>query len=45
MAEDQGQDRNVPGRGSGASLHPEECRRIMGFADGFRLHPRQNVYM
>ena len=24
-------------------LHPEECRRIMGFAEDFRLHPRQNV--
>ena len=24
-------------------LHPEECRRIMGFAEGFLLHPRRNV--
>ncbi len=24
-------------------LHPEECRRIMGFREGFRLHPSQNV--
>jgi DNA (cytosine-5)-methyltransferase 1 len=24
-------------------LHPEECRRIMGFAEDFLLHPRQNV--
>ena len=24
-------------------LHPEECRRLMGFPEGFRLHPRRNV--
>jgi DNA (cytosine-5)-methyltransferase 1 len=24
-------------------LHPEECRRLMGFSDGFRLHARKNV--
>jgi DNA (cytosine-5)-methyltransferase 1 len=24
-------------------LHPEECRRLMGFSDGFRLHSRKNV--
>ncbi len=24
-------------------LHPEECRRIMGFAEGFLLHPKLNV--
>ena len=24
-------------------LHPEECRRIMGFAEGFLLHPRRNA--
>jgi DNA (cytosine-5)-methyltransferase 1 len=24
-------------------LHPEECRRLMGFSDGFRLHSRRNV--
>ena len=24
-------------------LHPEECRRLMGFSEGFRLHPRRNV--
>ena len=24
-------------------LHPEECRRLMGFPEGFRLHPRRNA--
>ena len=24
-------------------LHPEECRKIMGFAEGFKVHPRQNI--
>ena len=24
-------------------LHPEECRRLMGFPDGFKLHDRPNV--
>jgi DNA (cytosine-5)-methyltransferase 1 len=24
-------------------LHPEECRRLMGFPEGFPLHPRRNV--
>ncbi len=24
-------------------LHPEECREIMGFAEGFKVHPRQNI--
>jgi len=24
-------------------LHPEECRRLMGFPDGFTLHDRPNV--
>lgn len=24
-------------------LHPEECRRIMGFPEGFILHPKPNV--
>ena len=24
-------------------LHPEECRRMMGFPDGFKLHERPNV--
>ena len=24
-------------------LHPEECRRLMGFPDSFSLHPKQNV--
>jgi DNA (cytosine-5)-methyltransferase 1 len=24
-------------------LHPEECRRLMGFPEGFRLHARRNV--
>ena len=24
-------------------LHPEECRRLMGFPEGFRHHPRRNV--
>jgi DNA (cytosine-5)-methyltransferase 1 len=24
-------------------LHPEECRRLMGFPEGFQLHERSNV--
>lgn len=24
-------------------LHPEECRRAMGFAEGFTIHPRRNL--
>jgi len=24
-------------------LHPEECRRVMSFPDGFKLHPKPNV--
>jgi DNA (cytosine-5)-methyltransferase 1 len=24
-------------------LHPEECRKIMGFSEGFKVHPRQNI--
>ena len=24
-------------------LHPEECRKLMGFPEGFTLHPRRNV--
>jgi DNA (cytosine-5)-methyltransferase 1 len=24
-------------------LHPEECARLMGFPDGFKLHTRPNV--
>lgn len=24
-------------------LHPEECRRAMGFPEGFKLHPKRNV--
>ena len=24
-------------------LHPDECRKIMGFAEDFKIHPRQNI--
>jgi DNA (cytosine-5)-methyltransferase 1 len=24
-------------------LHPEECRRVMSFPEGFKLHPNRNV--
>ena len=24
-------------------LHPEECRKIMGFAEGFNVHSKQNI--
>jgi DNA (cytosine-5)-methyltransferase 1 len=24
-------------------LHPEECRRVMSFPEGFKLHPKRNI--